>query len=105
MVRRALTPPDGSLMAVRANQHPEEAMMAAFTLADIPDLTGRTVIVTGGSSGSGQATAKALAAFGAPELTARSAAARDRDLARRLWAVSEQLTGARSPLQPVPRRS
>jgi NAD(P)-dependent dehydrogenase (short-subunit alcohol dehydrogenase family) len=41
---------------------------------------------------------------GAPELIDRSAAAQDPDLARRLWAVSEQLTGVRSPLQPVPQR-
>jgi len=42
---------------------------------------------------------------GAPELIGRSAAAQDPDLANRLWAVSEQLTGVRSPLQPVPQRS
>ena len=41
---------------------------------------------------------------GAPELIGRSEAAQDADLARRLWAVSEQLTGVRSPLQPVPQR-
>ena len=35
---------------------------------------------------------------GAPELIARSATARDADLARRLWTVSEQLTGIRSTL-------
>ena len=35
---------------------------------------------------------------GAPELIARSAAAQDPDLARRLWTVSEQLTGVRSPV-------
>jgi NAD(P)-dependent dehydrogenase (short-subunit alcohol dehydrogenase family) len=38
---------------------------------------------------------------GAPELIGRSAAAQDPDLARRLWDVSEQLTGVRSALQPV----
>jgi len=42
---------------------------------------------------------------GAPELIGRSAAAGDPDLARRLWDVSEQLTGVRSPLLPVPQRS
>jgi NAD(P)-dependent dehydrogenase (short-subunit alcohol dehydrogenase family) len=41
---------------------------------------------------------------GAPELIDRSAAAQDPDLARRLWTVSEQLTGVRFPLQPVPQR-
>jgi hypothetical protein len=35
---------------------------------------------------------------GAPELTGRSAAAQDPDLARRLWDVSQQLTGVRSAL-------
>lgn len=42
---------------------------------------------------------------GAPELIGRSVAAQDPDLARRLWAASEQLTGVRSPLQPAPQRS
>lgn len=36
---------------------------------------------------------------GAPKLVGRSAAARDADVARRLWEVSEQLTGAHFPLQ------
>jgi NAD(P)-dependent dehydrogenase (short-subunit alcohol dehydrogenase family) len=35
---------------------------------------------------------------GAPELSGRSAAARDPDTARRLWTVSEELTGVRFPL-------
>jgi NAD(P)-dependent dehydrogenase (short-subunit alcohol dehydrogenase family) len=35
---------------------------------------------------------------GAPTLAGRSAAARDRETARRLWAVSEDLTGVRFPL-------
>jgi len=39
---------------------------------------------------------------GAPMLIGRSATAQNADLARRLWAVSEQLTGIHSPLQPVP---
>ena len=38
---------------------------------------------------------------GAPQLIARSAAAQDPDLARRLWTVSEQLTGVRSALAPA----
>lgn len=36
---------------------------------------------------------------GAPELIGRSAAAQDAELARRLWTVSEQLTGVAWPLQ------
>ena len=35
---------------------------------------------------------------GAPKLVGRSAAAQDMDVARRLWDVSEQLTGVRFPL-------
>jgi NAD(P)-dependent dehydrogenase (short-subunit alcohol dehydrogenase family) len=39
--------------------------MTTFNFADIPDMTGKTVIVTGASSGVGQAAARALAAAGA----------------------------------------
>jgi NAD(P)-dependent dehydrogenase (short-subunit alcohol dehydrogenase family) len=39
--------------------------MSGFTAADIPDLTGQTVIVTGASSGLGLETAKALTQAGA----------------------------------------
>jgi NAD(P)-dependent dehydrogenase (short-subunit alcohol dehydrogenase family) len=42
---------------------------------------------------------------GAPQLIDRSDAARDPGLARRLWAASEQLTGVRFRLQPVPHSS
>ncbi len=38
---------------------------------------------------------------GAPQLIARSAAAQDPNLAGRLWAASEHLTGVRFPLQPA----
>ena len=38
---------------------------ARWTAADLPDMTGRTVVVTGASSGIGAATARALAAAGA----------------------------------------
>ena len=39
--------------------------MSAFSVADIPNMTGKTVIVTGANSGIGLATARALAAAGA----------------------------------------
>ncbi len=41
---------------------------------------------------------------GTPMLIGRSAAAHDAELARRLWAVSEQLTGVRFPLQLLSER-
>src|SRR5690242_17017941 len=43
----------------------EEFCMSTFSVADIPDMTGKTVIVTGASSGIGLATARALAGAGA----------------------------------------
>ena len=41
---------------------------------------------------------------GAPKLVARASAARDTDVARRLWVVSEQLTGVSFPLGAQGRR-
>jgi NAD(P)-dependent dehydrogenase (short-subunit alcohol dehydrogenase family) len=40
-------------------------LMTTFTVTDLPSLTGQTAIVTGASSGIGQATARALAGAGA----------------------------------------
>jgi NAD(P)-dependent dehydrogenase (short-subunit alcohol dehydrogenase family) len=53
--------------------------MSHFTTKDIPDLSGRTAIVTGGSSGIGKATAAALARAGAHVVIA----ARDTEKAAR----------------------
>ena len=57
-------------------------MPAAWTEADIPDLSGHTAVVTGANSGLGKATAQALAAKGATVVMAcrsrqRADAARD----------------------------
>jgi NADP-dependent 3-hydroxy acid dehydrogenase YdfG len=48
----------------------------------IPDLTGRTAVVTGASSG-----------IGIPTLAGRTAAASDPAAAKRLWTLSAELTG------------
>jgi len=74
--------------------------MAAFTIGDIPDMTGKTVVVTGASSGIGQATARALAAAGARVVPA----VRGIERARR-WTASERLTVVISPLPLVPQRA
>lgn len=41
------------------------ADMAHFSFADVPDMTGRTAVITGANSGLGRATARVLAAKGA----------------------------------------
>jgi NAD(P)-dependent dehydrogenase (short-subunit alcohol dehydrogenase family) len=60
---------------------------ARWTTADVPDQTGRTVVVTGANSGVGYETCRALAAHGATVIMAvrderRGQAARDRLLAQ-----------------------
>ena len=80
-----------------------------MTSMHIPDRTGRTAIVTGGSSGIGKATAAALAARGARVILAVRDQARGRaaaegiggDAARWLREVSELLTGVAFPLSAV----
>jgi NAD(P)-dependent dehydrogenase (short-subunit alcohol dehydrogenase family) len=58
--------------------------MSGFTTADIPDLAGRTVIVTGANSGIGLETAKALTAHGAGVLLAVRDEAKGRSAAAQL---------------------
>ena len=56
--------------------------MTGFTAADVPDLTGKTAIVTGASSGIGLATAKALVAHGARVILAVRDEAKGRNAAK-----------------------
>ncbi|MGK5683692.1 oxidoreductase [Actinoplanes sp. URMC 104] len=56
--------------------------MADFTAADLPDLSGRTAIVTGATSGVGLATARTLAGAGARVVLAVRNTGKGRDVAR-----------------------
>jgi NAD(P)-dependent dehydrogenase (short-subunit alcohol dehydrogenase family) len=69
--------------------------MSPWTAADIPDQTGRTVLVTGANSGLGLRTAEALAARGAHVLMGC------RDATRGEAARSEVTTGATGPAPEV----
>ena len=63
----------------------EDAAMAKWTASDIPDQTGRTILITGANSGLGLRSAEALAAAGARVLmacrNAEKAAAAQREVA------------------------
>jgi len=65
--------------------------MATFNVADIPDLTGKTVIVTGANSGIGQAAARALAGAGARVVSA----VRDTEKGKAAAAATPGLTEVR----------
>ena len=72
---RRRTPRRAAPRSTRSRRPPQ---MSGFTTADIPDLAGQTVIVTGASSGIGLETAKALAAHGARVILAVRDAAKGR---------------------------
>lgn len=69
----------------------EDLVMTKWTAADIPDQTGRTVVITGANSGLGLRSAEALAAKGARVLMACRNATK---AAAALEGVKERATGA-----------
>src|SRR6201992_1046934 len=88
---RWLTPSGRSFMTPRLESHaarrPRISGWYAWAMSDLIDLDGRTVIVTGASSGIGASTARQLRAAGAhPVLAARRA--------DRLGGLSDELGGA-----------
>ena len=78
-----------------------------WTTANIPDLTGKVIIVTGGNSGLGYESVKAFAEEGAeyygpdgmgemkgyPVLVKSNKASHNQEDAIKLWETSEELTG------------
>ncbi|MFI5952245.1 oxidoreductase [Cryptosporangium sp. NPDC051539] len=66
--------------------------MPTFTTADLPDLTGRTAIVTGANSGVGLATTRALAGAGARVVLAVRDAGKGRAAARTIPGETEVRT-------------
>jgi NAD(P)-dependent dehydrogenase (short-subunit alcohol dehydrogenase family) len=58
--------------------------MSKWTVADMPDQTGRTIVVTGANSGLGEATARALAAGGATVVLACRSTAKGEAAAARM---------------------
>ncbi|HEV7648064.1 MAG TPA: oxidoreductase [Actinophytocola sp.] len=63
--------------------------MTTFSVADIPDMTGRTVIVTGSNSGIGRVTARVLAARGARTVLAVRDLAKGREAAASMIGETE----------------
>ncbi|MBV9734522.1 MAG: SDR family oxidoreductase [Acidisphaera sp.] len=72
--------------------------MAAWTQADLPDLAGRRVVVTGANGGLGLATARALAASGAEVILTARDAARGEAASR---AIRAGLPRARVQMRPL----
>ncbi len=65
-----------------------------WDINNIPDQEGRVAIVTGSSSGIGYETARVLA----NKKVESNERSHDKDIAKRLWEVSEELTGVKFPI-------
>ena len=83
-----LTAPGWSLANHLVGQSPEDGALPTLYAATEPDLPGGSLIGPGGFA----------SMRGAPVLETPSGAALDEDTARRLWQVSEELTGVSFPL-------
>ncbi len=69
-----------------------------WTLNDIPDFSGKVMIVTGANSGLGFETTKELSRKGAKVVMAcRNPKKANNAVTRKLWEVSEELTGLHYP--------
>lgn len=71
---------------------------APWTTADIPDQTGRFAVITGGNSGLGLETAKALAAAGADVLIATRSAPKSESALAEIRTAAPRATVTREPL-------
>ena len=93
----------GSRLLAFAMEHVGNRLIAQDAAGGaLPTLYAAVADIPGGSF-AGPSGPFGLGLRGAPKLVARSAAARDAEAARRLWLVSEELTGVAFPESHIQR--